>query len=165
MKRHLEVLDGLRGTAAISVVILHFQELSLGFAHPDGLWLRHAYLAVDFFFCLSGYVVGYAYDDRYGRMSIGQFFTARLIRLHPLVVLGVVLGLASYVFDPFNAGANAVNGLQVQKAPAWQLALCAIGGILMIPTSSLPNRIGSYFSLNWPSWSLMWKYFATLLSG
>jgi peptidoglycan/LPS O-acetylase OafA/YrhL len=162
VKRHLEVLDGLRGTAAISVVIFHFQELSVGLAHPDGLWLRHAYLAVDFFFCLSGYVIGYAYDDRCGRMSIRQFFTARLIRLHPLVVLGVVLGLASFLFDPFNAGANAVNGLQMQNASAWKLAVSAIGGILMIPSWELPNRVGAYFPLNWPSWSLMWEYLANI---
>ena len=162
MKKHLEVLDGLRGIAAISVVIFHFQELSLGPANPDSLWLRHAYLAVDFFFCLSGYVIAYAYDHRYGRMTIRQFFAARLIRLHPLVVIGVLLGLASFMFDPFNPGANTSNGLQLQQVPIWRLMVTVIGGITMIPTKGLPNVEGSYFPLNWPSWSLMWEYIANI---
>jgi len=162
VKQHLQVLDGLRGIAALSVVIFHFQELSVGPAHPDSLWLRHAYLAVDFFFCLSGYVIAYAYDDRYGGMTIRQFFTARLIRLHPLVVLGVMFGLASFMFDPFNPGANATNGLQLQQVHAWRLVLATLGGITMIPTKGLPNADGSYFPLNWPSWSLMWEYLANI---
>lgn len=62
MKRHFGALDGLWGTAALLVVVFHLFE---GFnptytANP----LRHAYLAVDFFFLLSGFVVGYAYDAR-----------------------------------------------------------------------------------------------------
>ena len=80
MKKHLAVLDGLRGTAALSVFLLHFQEVPFGLIDPDGIWLRNGYLAVDFFFCLSGYVIAYAYDDRRGNMGIGDFFVARLIR-------------------------------------------------------------------------------------
>jgi peptidoglycan/LPS O-acetylase OafA/YrhL len=162
MKKHLMVLDGLRGTAAISIVIFHFELLSLDPARLDGLLLRHAYLAVDFFFCLSGYVIGYAYDARRDRMSVIDFFTARLIRLHPMVVMGIVLGLLSYVFDPFNRGANAVPWLEVQAVPLWKLTLCALAGLLMIPSWALPNRSGSYFSLNAPSWSLMWEYLANI---
>lgn len=48
---------------------------------------------MDFFFALSGFVIGYAYDDRWATMSTRQFFVARLIRLHPLVVAGAVLGV------------------------------------------------------------------------
>lgn len=54
---------------------------------------------MDFFFVLSGFVVGYAYDDRWDRMSVGGFFKRRLIRLHPdaplyahiMVAAGVLL--------------------------------------------------------------------------
>src|SRR5262249_42582961 len=122
MTKHLSVLDGLRGTAAVSVVMFHFQELSIGMVSPNSLWLRHANLAVDFFFCLSGYVIGYAYDRRREQMGILQFFRTRLIRLHPLVVLGVALGLAAYLFDPFNAGATVKPFVQNQHdAPTWKV--------------------------------------------
>ena len=165
MSKHLEVLDGLRGAAALSVLVFHFQELSVGLANPDGLWLRHAYLAVDFFFCLSGYVIGYAYDSRRDRMGIPGFLRARLIRLHPLVVVGLLLGLAAYVLDPFNPPEEASTApawMQLQEVPAWMLVACTIGGLLMIPTWGLPNRFGSYVSLNAPAWSLMWEYLASL---
>ena len=162
MKKHLMVLDGLRGTAAISIVIFHFQLVSFDWAHPDALSLKHAYLAVDFFFCLSGYVIGYAYDDRRDRMSIVNFFTVRLIRLHPMVVMGIALGVLSYVFDPFYGAVRAAPWLQLPAVPLWKLTACAIAGLLMIPSWALPNRFGSYFSLNVPSWSLMWEYLANI---
>ena len=43
--------------------------------------INHGYLAVDFFFMLSGFVIGYAYDDRWNRMTVGTFFKRRIIRL------------------------------------------------------------------------------------
>ena len=86
MKPHYPILDGLRGTAAILVVIFHLFEAYFPVManHP----MHHGYLAVDFFYLLSGFVVGYAYDDRWGKMSIKEFIKIRLIRLHPLVILG-----------------------------------------------------------------------------
>lgn len=62
MKSHLQVLDGLRGTAALSVLLFRITEItSADAAHNP---LRHAHLAVDFFFALSGFVLGHAYDAR-----------------------------------------------------------------------------------------------------
>src|ERR1700750_1877267 len=104
-KQHFEVLDGLRGSAAFLIVIFHLFNYSFGFNSSLSL-VRHAYLAVDFFFGLSGFVVAYAYDDRWTRMSIPQFFRIRPLRLHPLVLLGATLGLLGYLFDPF---AHAIN--------------------------------------------------------
>lgn len=161
-KLHLPVLDGLRGIAAISVVMIHFQELTVGLNDPDSFWFRHAYLAVDFFFCLSGFVLAYAYDDRRDSMGIQKFLVARLIRLHPMVVFGVALGLLSYICDPFNRSGNPAPWIESQQAPAWKLFGCAVGSLFMVPTWALPNRFGSYFSLNAPSWSLMWEYAASL---
>src|ERR1700679_3157129 len=67
-KEHFEVLDGLRGSAAFLIVIFHLFNYSFGFQGPWAL-IKHAYLAVDFFFALSGFVVAYAYDDRWTRMT------------------------------------------------------------------------------------------------
>jgi peptidoglycan/LPS O-acetylase OafA/YrhL len=100
-KEHFEVLDGLRGSAAFLIVIFHLFNYSFGFQGPWAL-IKHAYLAVDFFFALSGFVVAYAYDDRWTRMTTLQFFRIRLIRLHPLVLIGATLGLLGYLLDPFS---------------------------------------------------------------
>src|SRR5215216_5021265 len=105
-KQHFAILDGLRGIAALAVVIFHFMEWV--FTDVSKNFIGHGFLAVDFFFCLSGFVMGYAYDNRIGKMGVGKFFELRLIRLHPLVVLGSVLGLLGFLLDPF-ALATAYN--------------------------------------------------------
>ena len=99
-RQHFEILDGLRGIASISVVIFHFME----FATPDynDNFMAHAYLAVDFFFCLSGFVIAYAYDTRLSEVGVKKFFQLRLIRLHPLVFIGSILGIISFIADPFS---------------------------------------------------------------
>ncbi len=81
-KPHYEILDGLRGVAALMVVWYHICE---GYALAAGdaviTFLNHGYLAVDFFFILSGFVLGYAYDDRWAKgFTTGDFFKRRLIR-------------------------------------------------------------------------------------
>ena len=86
-KPHYVLLDGLRGVAALLVIWYHVFE---GFAtSPIDQKFNHGYLAVDFFFILSGFVIGYAYDDRWKTtMTQKEFFKRRLIRLHPMVVMG-----------------------------------------------------------------------------
>src|SRR3978361_1115233 len=93
-KQHFEILDGLRGVAALAVVTFHFMEWVYT---PDKNFIGHGFLAVDFFFCLSGFVIGYAYDDRIGKMGILEFFKSRIIRLHPLVISGSVLGVIGFL--------------------------------------------------------------------
>jgi peptidoglycan/LPS O-acetylase OafA/YrhL len=161
VKDHLRVLDGLRGTAAITVVVYHLWQSLMGMAPPDAPWVRHGYLAVDFFFCLSGYVLGYAYDDRYGHMSVAAFLRTRLIRLHPMVVAGIFLGLACYCLDPFSGSDPNHPWMEPQSAPFWKIAANVVGGLTMLPTWPLPNRFGAFFSLNNPAWSLMWEYVAS----
>jgi peptidoglycan/LPS O-acetylase OafA/YrhL len=152
-KEHFEVLDGLRGSAALLVVLFHIQGITVGW-QGSKIILHHGPLAVDFFFVLSGFVIGYAYDDRWDRMSLRQFIGLRLIRLHPLVVLGVLLGFASYLLDPF-AG-------QAQSAP-WGAVLLALDlNLLLLPASPLPNRFGDTHTLNGPCWSLLQEYIGNL---
>jgi peptidoglycan/LPS O-acetylase OafA/YrhL len=97
-KPHYEILDGLRGVAAIMVIIFHlFETHSLG-NHLIQI-INHGYLAVDFFFMLSGFVIGYAYDDRWDKMTLGTFFKRRIIRLHPMVIMGSIVGAALFYFQ------------------------------------------------------------------
>ena len=86
-KPHYALLDGLRGVAAMLVVWYHvFEGFQFAGNKPVIDFINHGYLAVDFFFMLSGFVIGYAYDDRWGKsLTMGGFFRRRLIRLHPMV--------------------------------------------------------------------------------
>ena len=129
-KPHYELLDGLRGVAALLVVFHHIFE---GYAFAgsvngvgDGIiaHLNHGYLAVDFFFLLSGFVIGYAYDDRWQRgFTLSDFFRRRLIRLHPMVVFGAVVGLVCFLLQ----GCAHWDG---SNGPAWSLFFEYIGNIL-----------------------------------
>ena len=84
-KPRYEILDGLRGVASIMVVFFHLFETYA--KAPAYQIINHGYLAVDFFFVLSGFVIGYAYDDRWDRMTTWGFFKRRLVRLHPMVIM------------------------------------------------------------------------------
>ena len=151
MNKRYEVLDGLRGTAALIVLIFHLLEVV--WYEPAKAPLHHAYLAVDFFFMLSGFVVGHAYDGRWPRMSLAGFFSRRLQRLHPLVVLAATLGLVSYLVDPFARDAQ-------QASPAVLLTYGLI--LLALPSPDLPNRGGETHSLNGPTWTLLQEYLANI---
>ena len=150
-KPHFEILDGLRGLAAIAVVIFHFMEIAV----PDysNNFISHAYLAVDFFFCLSGFVIAYAYDQRIAKIGIAQFFKLRLIRLHPLVIIGSIIGLLVFIFDPFT---------NLYQTYADKTLLLFLSSCLMIPYPAIRERFFCLFHLNPPTWSLFWEYVANI---
>ncbi len=151
-KQHFEILDGLRGVAAISVVCFHFMEIV--FSDYSQNFIGHGFLAVDFFFCLSGFVIGYAYDDRIAKMGVWEFFKSRLIRLHPLVIMGSVLCLLTFLFDPFSTYAGSYG--------AGKITLVFLSSLLMIPMPIMPDRYFNLFCFNAPAWSLFWEYVANI---
>ena len=157
-KPHYNILDGLRGVAALLVIWYHVFE---AFAtSPLDQGFNHGYLAVDFFFVLSGFVVGYAYDDRWKRMRMRDFFKRRLIRLHPMVVMGALLGVVTFVVQ----GCVKWDGTPV---PFSHVMLAMLLGLFLIP--ALPGSApevrgnGEMFPLNGPSWSLFFEYIGNLL--
>src|ERR1700728_4807379 len=152
-KEHFEVLDGLRGSAAFLIVIFHLFNYSFGFHGPLAL-IKHAYLAVDFFFALSGFVVAYAYHDRWTRMTTLQFFRIRLIRLHPLVLIGATLGLLGYLLDPFSKGMN--------RGPLSMVLLAYLTSLLLLPSPPVAGRHNESQALNGPAWSLMQEYLGNI---
>src|SRR6202050_5307893 len=154
-KEHFEVLDGLRGSAAFLIVIFHLFNYSFGFHGPWAL-VKHAYLAVDFFFALSGFVVAYAYDDRWTRMSTLQFFRIRLIRLHPLVLVGATLGLLGYLLDPFGKG--------IDQTSTPMLLLAYVTSLLLLPSPPVGGRQNESQALNGPAWCLMQEYLGNIAS-
>ncbi|MEO8533919.1 MAG: acyltransferase [Flavobacterium sp.] len=158
-KKHYEILDGLRGVAAILVVAFHIFETFSG-GNRFVQIINHGYLAVDFFFLLSGFVVAYAYDDRWGKMTQWEFYKRRLIRLQPMVVMGMIIGAALYYFQ-----ASAILFPQIATMPVWKLILVMFVGFTLIPlTPSTEIRgWGEMHPLNGPAWSLFFEYIANIL--
>lgn len=166
-KPHYAILDGLRGVAALLVVWYHVFE-GYAFAAGEGVikCINHGYLAVDFFFILSGFVISYAYDDRWKagnerhKMTMGQFFKRRLIRLHPMVLLGCVIGLVTFCIQ----GAQHWDGTHVTTSAIMLALLLAMFMIPAVPGQ--PNEVrgnGEMFPLNGPSWSLFFEYIGNIL--
>lgn len=155
-KPHYQILDGLRGVAAITVVWFHIFE-AYATSHLDQK-INHGYLAVDFFFILSGFVIGYAYDDRWKTMTAKDFIKRRIIRLHPMVVIGAVIGAAVFYF---------------QGCPVWDVTKVTLSALLvatfinalLIPATpgTEIRGLGEMYPLNGPSWSLFFEYIGNIL--
>ena len=155
-KPHYNILDGLRGVAAITVVWFHIFE-AYATSHLDQR-INHGYLAVDFFFILSGFVIGYAYDDRWGKMKVKDFLKRRLIRLHPMVVMGAVIGAIMF----YTQGCSVWD---VSKVTLLALFIGTFLNALLLPaTPGIEVRgIGEMYPLNGPSWSLFFEYIGNIL--
>ena len=157
-KPHYQILDGLRGVAAITVVIFHTFE-----AYADSSvfkqHLNHGYLAVDFFFLLSGFVVAYAYDDRWPRMTQWEFYKRRLIRLQPMVIFGSVLGAALFYFQ------SGTLFPLIASTPVWKMLLVMLIGCTLIPILPSMDIRGwqEMHPLDGPAWSLFFEYIANIL--
>jgi peptidoglycan/LPS O-acetylase OafA/YrhL len=159
-KPHYEILDGLRGVAALTVVLFHILEVYSNGDHTEQL-INHGYLAVDFFFLLSGYVISYAYDDRWHKMSLADFFKRRIIRLQPMVIAGSVIGALLFYFQ--NSPALGWSG--ISEVPVGQLIVMMLIGSLLIPVGKGLDIRGwnEMFPLNGPGWSLFYEYIANIM--
>jgi peptidoglycan/LPS O-acetylase OafA/YrhL len=149
---HFAALDGLRGVAAVSVAIYHGAERF----NAEEL-LPRAYLAVDFFFILSGVVVAYAYEDRLKAGKIFGYFLRRAIRLYPMIVVGAILGASFYATYPDER--EFVSFWVVAK-----LLALAILSLPLLREHLFPASHG-IAPLNIPSWSLFFELFVNALYG
>jgi len=156
-RRHYAILDGLRGVAALIVVAFHLFE-----AHAASRFVQiinHGYLAVDFFFVLSGFVIGYAYDDRWKTMSTTEFFKRRLIRLHPMIIVAMIIGAVMFYFQ------DSPIFPKIHETPVWLLLVMMVVGMTVLPvTPSLDIRGWSEMHpLDGPAWSLFYEYVGNIL--
>ena len=173
MKQHYLILDGLRGAAALMVLWYHVFE---GFAFAGGTMIEnfnHGHLGVDFFFMLSGFVISYAYDDRWkttrlqdykttsgGVLSICSFFKRRLIRLQPMVVMGALIGLITYLIQ------GGVRWDGTQMPIHWTMIAFLLAMFLIPAYPGAPYDVrgnGEMYPLNGPSWSLFFEYIGNIL--
>ncbi len=133
-------LDGMRGIAAIGVLIYHFNDLTFVPTFKAG------YLAVDLFFCLSGFVIAHAYEARLlGGMKLGIFTLTRLIRLWPMMALGIALGIVQSRIFPLTADPALLGA----SAPL----------VILMSFLFLPSYVGGgrMFHVNTPEWSIFYE--------
>lgn len=157
-KPHYKILNGLRGVAALMVIWYHVFEAFA--SSPFDQRFNHGYLAVDFFFVLSGFVIGYAYDDRWGKMNKKDFFKRRLIRLHPMIAMGTVLGVITFLIQ----GSVQWDGTKVSLSFVMLAMLLHLFLLPAVPGTGADVRGNNeMFPLNGPTWSLFFEYIGNIL--
>lgn len=158
-KPHYLILDGLRGVAAILVLIFHLFEAHA--VSKTSQVVNHGYLAVDFFFMLSGFVIGYAYDDRWNKITFKNFALRRLVRLQPMIILGSVIGAVTIGLQQSGVFPN------IHLATVGSVVLLMLIGctVLPVPPSMDVRGWNEMHPLNGPEWSLFFEYIANICYG
>ena len=143
-RRTYVTLDGLRGVAALSIVVLHAQRYT-----GDFTWSSAA-LAVDLFFVLSGFVLAHAYE---AQLPAGPslFLKARLIRLYPLYLLGTLLGIVEAILV-LRYGGGSIPWTWEKFWTSLPFALA------MVPA---PDK--TMFPFNGVMWSIFFEFFINLV--
>jgi peptidoglycan/LPS O-acetylase OafA/YrhL len=150
MAADIRSLTGVRGVAAVIIVVYHFGKFRLDPASPVTVWaVPHGYLPVDMFFMLSGFVIGYVYADAFSSAApenYKTFLIKRFARLYPAYIvisafyaLKIALGLTGEeTFARFN-GFDAVGNLLMLVG--WGLNIYPLIGVSWASSAEL----GSYF--------------------
>ena len=144
-KYSFDVLNGLRGVAAICVVNAHLSDY---FAH---IKCMNVGLAVDFFFVLSGFVLSHAYGDSLkAGLGAKRFMLMRLVRLYPLYLAGTAIGAAAYWFYG-------------KPAPEHFAVSSAFGALFLPPPPPLSVNDYNLYPFDFPAWSLFFELIANLV--
>ncbi|WP_064696981.1 acyltransferase family protein [Rhizobium aegyptiacum] len=141
-------LDAMRGFAAICVVATHFQER----------YAPSAYLAVDFFFVLSGFIIADIYGRRLSRgLPFQSFMKARIKRLYPLYLIGILVGLIQIIL-------LTSWGLRVQGEVDLLVSTATNTFVLPSPMYFLQAQpMQGMFPINGPAWSMFWELLVNIV--
>jgi peptidoglycan/LPS O-acetylase OafA/YrhL len=145
----------LRGIAAWWVVLYHVREWSpLPLSGAASSLLEHGYLAVDFFFVLSGFVIGLNYSAVAQQPSIrsyASFLSRRLARIYPLHI--VVLG--AFLLNPL-----AIMLFSSAKDPASRYdAMYYLASVFLVQNWGFTRGL----AWNIPAWSISTEFAAYLV--
>lgn len=150
-KRSFAAIEGYRGLAALAVATGH----SVVFFAQYAPW--HSYLAVDFFFILSGIVLAHSYDSRLmsARMSVWGFFKLRALRLYPVIVMASLFAIVVHSFI------LAAHNNATPFHDYGSLALSGVMTTLLVPQVWM----GQFYPLNGPFWSLLFELIINVVFG
>jgi peptidoglycan/LPS O-acetylase OafA/YrhL len=152
-----EALDGLRGLFAVLVAFYHFKVVwSL---HGSAL-VNAGFLAVDFFFVLSGFVISHATAGKLnGPREAGIFALRRFGRLWPLhaAVLAAMVALMLLKLLLVHGGTATNN---IPFAPHGETPLLGIPANLALVQSLNLFKVDTW---NGPSWSISCEFYTYLL--
>lgn len=150
-KRSFVAIEGFRGLAAMAVATLHAAVFFGPYIPP------HSYLAVDFFFILSGIVLAHSYDGRLasGRLNGWSFFGLRALRLYPIIILSTVFAVVVH---------GLILAAHSAATPFHDYASLLTAGLL---TALLVPQVWlrEFYPLNGPLWSLFFELIVNLLFG
>jgi peptidoglycan/LPS O-acetylase OafA/YrhL len=151
-RRHLPVLDGARGIAALAVFGYHLAPYFGGLP-----WLRGSFLAVDLFFILSGFVIALSYEARLtdGRLGFGRFVWLRMVRLYPLYLIACLIGLTYFVVKIVAGAPDAPTALD--------LAAALPGTALMLPSPMTSGWGFTPFPFAPSAWSLSLEFWFNIV--
>ncbi|MGX6998768.1 acyltransferase family protein [Caballeronia sp. KNU42] len=152
-----DLLDGLRGVAAIAVMLHHYTQ------HTGWDWFGGAWVAVDLFFVLSGFVIAHSYSKKLlNGMSFREFAFVRLVRLAPLYLLGLALGVCAVLLSMAKTGTPHISGTQLATATVLGAAWLPYFNNIGWPFGT-DAIVGATFPLNDPSWSLFFELFVNVV--
>ena len=158
MRMRVLQLDGLRGIASFMVVMLHYDKSVLPLSVYSHFAIRHAFIFVDFFFVLSGFVMAMNYADH---LNNGQQFRSylrkRFIRLYPLLAYTTLIYLSVEILT------SLVFPSSVQTpADPKQLLEMTMDTLLMTNATPL---LGTSDGMNFPAWSISAEMISYLVFG
>jgi peptidoglycan/LPS O-acetylase OafA/YrhL len=151
MAADIRSLTGVRGVAAVIIVVYHFGKFRLDPGSSVTVWsVPHGYLPVDMFFMLSGFVIGHVYADAFSSATPGNYKTfliKRFARLYPAYIvisafyaLKMALGLTGEdTFARFN-GFDVIGNLLMLVG--WGLNIYPLIGVAWASSAEL----GSYLA-------------------
>ena len=150
-KHRFHVLDGMRGIAAIMVMLSHY------YSRMNYRFFFNTFNAVDFFFILSGFVIYHSYGKKLlGGMSSSDYIACRVARLFPLAAIGVIAGIPGLYF---------ILTFENSDYSTHEIVAGAVSNLLMIPylnNKGLFQNVGNIFPTDAPLWSIFFEIVASV---
>ncbi len=147
-RHRFHLLDGLRGVAAILVSAVHAPDIG------QFIGLHSGFLAVDFFFCLSGFVIAFSYERRLATgLKMKTFVVARFIRLYPDYLFAMLGGMLLFAKTHYLVGQRFSD--------VRSFVVLSLFSFFMIP--NVVGRLHPFlFPLDFPAWSMFYEIVANI---
>jgi peptidoglycan/LPS O-acetylase OafA/YrhL len=146
----IDRLTSIRGFAALYILLFHCHSTIYAFDLPHlNAFAEKGYLAVDFFFVLSGFILAYVYAAEFdvGAFPQTRFLALRLARIYPVHLLTLALAVPCVLAPGF-------DNFWLTNTPASLLS-----NLLLVQAWGLHKHL----SWNFVSWSISTEWFAYLL--